>query len=249
MTQTTCDRTWAGHPLMDTVSRPPEVVVHGEGSWLWDSHGRHYLGFVQGWAVLALGHAAPEVAAAVARQAPTLTPPGLVLLKHPAVRLATALVAASSFDQVLFVNSGAEANEAAIKLARRWGSRYRQGAYEIITFHRGFHGRTLATMSASGKAAFERLFEPKVPGFPKAPLNDLDTVRALVGPQTAAVMVEPIQGEAGVLMADDEFLRELRALTHEAGILLIVDEIQTGMGRTGKLWAHEHAGVRPDMMT
>jgi acetylornithine/N-succinyldiaminopimelate aminotransferase len=150
---------------------------------------------------------------------------------------------------VFFTNSGAEANEGAIKLARKYGSLHRNGAYEIITFDGGFHGRTLATMSASGKKAFEPLFEPKVPGFPKAVLNDIASVEALIGDNTVAVMLEPIQGEAGVWPATAEFLQALRALTTQHGLLLIVDEIQTGMGRTGKLFDYENAGITPDIMT
>src|SRR5262249_31309137 len=155
----------------------------------------------------------------------------------------------SCFDQVFFANSGAEANEGAIKLARKYGSLHKGGAFEIITFEGGFHGRTLATMSASGKKAFEPLFEPKVPGFCKAKLNDLDSVKALINANTVAVMLEPIQGEAGVWPATDAFLQELRALTREHGLLLIFDEIQTGMGRTGKLFHYEHSGIEPDIMT
>ena len=150
---------------------------------------------------------------------------------------------------MFFANSGAEANEGAIKLARKYGALHKNGAYEIITFEGGFHGRTLATMSASGKKAFEPLFEPKVAGFRKARLNDLASVEALISGNTVAVMLEPIQGEAGVQPATPQFLKELRALTKEHGLLLIVDEIQTGMGRTGKLFDHEHAAIEPDIMT
>jgi acetylornithine/N-succinyldiaminopimelate aminotransferase len=150
---------------------------------------------------------------------------------------------------VFFANSGAEANEGAIKLARKWGAKHSGGAHEIVTFDHAFHGRTLATMSASGKPGWDRLFEPKVPGFPKAELNDLTSVERLVGDRTVGVMLEPIQGEAGVLMATDAFLRDLRAFTSERKLLLIVDEVQTGMGRTGKLFGYEHARVEPDIMT
>jgi acetylornithine/N-succinyldiaminopimelate aminotransferase len=165
------------------------------------------------------------------------------------LKLAKALVDASCFDQVFFANSGAEANEGAIKLARKFGARHKGGAFEIITFEGGFHGRTLATMSASGKKAFEPLFEPKVAGFRKAKLNDLDSVKQLINDNTVAVMLEPIQGEAGVWPATDQFLQDLRALTQEHGLLLIFDEIQTGMGRTGKLFHYEHTGIAPDIMT
>jgi acetylornithine/N-succinyldiaminopimelate aminotransferase len=150
---------------------------------------------------------------------------------------------------VFFTNSGAEANEGAIKLGRRYGTLHRNGAYEIITFDGAFHGRTLATMSASGKKAFEPLFEPKVPGFPKGQLNDLASVKRLINDKTIGVMLEPIQGEAGVWPATDQFLRDLRALTKAQGLLLIFDEIQTGFGRTGKLFHYEHADIEPDIMT
>jgi acetylornithine/N-succinyldiaminopimelate aminotransferase len=156
---------------------------------------------------------------------------------------------ATCFDQVFFANSGAEANEGAIKLARKYGVVHRNGAHEIITFEGGFHGRTLATMSASGKKAFEPLFEPKVSGFPKAQLNDLASVERLITDKTIGVMLEPIQGEAGVLPATDPFLRDLRELTRAHRLLLIVDEIQTGIGRTGKLFHYEHADITPDVMT
>jgi acetylornithine/N-succinyldiaminopimelate aminotransferase len=167
----------------------------------------------------------------------------------PMARLATQVAASSGLRDVFFCNSGAEANEGAIKLARKWGQRHRGGAYEIVTMQGAFHGRTLATMSASGKPTFAPLFEPKVPGFVKVPLNDLDAVAAAVTERTAAVMLEPIQGEAGVVEATDDFLRGVRELTRARGVLLILDEIQTGIGRTGRLYAFEHAGVRPDILT
>jgi acetylornithine/N-succinyldiaminopimelate aminotransferase len=178
-----------------------------------------------------------------------LLTPSPAFYNEPSLKLANALVKQSCFDQVFFANSGGEANEGAIKLARRYGELYKNGAHEIITFEGGFHGRTLATMSASGKKAFEPLFEPKVPGFRKACLNDLASVEALIGDDTVAVMLEPIQGEAGVWPATDHFLQQLRALTKAHGLLLIVDEIQTGIGRTGKLFGYEHAGIEPDIMT
>ena len=240
------DRTAA---LMDIAPRPPMVFVRGQGTRIWDDSGRSYLDFVQGWAVNAFGHAPRVVQDALASQAAALLSPGPGFFNEPSLRLAGALVRHSTFHRVFFANSGAEANEGAIKLARRWGARHRDGAYEIVTFAHSFHGRTLATMAASGKPAFRDLFEPKVPGFPKAVLNDLASVERHIGPQTVAVMIEPIQGEAGVWCAEDRFLRDLRQLTRDAGILLIVDEVQTGMGRTGTLWAHQHAGIEPDIMT
>jgi acetylornithine/N-succinyldiaminopimelate aminotransferase len=155
----------------------------------------------------------------------------------------------TGLDQVFLCNSGAEANEGAIKLARKWGQRFRSGAFEIVTTQGAFHGRTLATMSASGKPAFEPLFEPKVPGFRKVPLNDLAAMDAAITERTAAIMLEPIQGEAGVIPADDDYLKALRALTRERGVLLILDEIQTGVGRTGRFCAYEHVSVQPDILT
>jgi len=244
--------TMAIHPynaLMDITARPHVVFDRGEGSWLWDDTGKRYLDFIQGWAVNCLGHAPAAIADALAAQAKRLLTPSPAYYNDTSLKLAKALVDNSCFDQVFFTNSGAEANEGAIKLARKYGKLHKGGAFEIITFEGGFHGRTLATMSASGKKAFEPLFEPKVPGFKKAKLNDLASVTALINDNTVAVMLEPIQGEAGVWPATDQFLRELRALTQEHGLLLIFDEIQTGVGRTGKLFHYEHAGIAPDIMT
>ena len=240
------------HPydaLMNITSRPPAVFVRGEGSFLWDDCGKRYLDFIQGWAVNCLGHSPSVVAEALAAQAKLLLTPSPAFYNGPSLELAKALVDHSCFDQVFFTNSGAEANEGAIKLARKYGALHRGGAHEIITFEGGFHGRTLATMSASGKKAFEPLFEPKVPGFPKARLNDLVSVQRLITDKTIAIMLEPIQGEAGVWPATDQFLRDLRELTTAHGLLLIVDEIQTGIGRTGKLFHYEHADIAPDIMT
>jgi len=235
--------------LMEITARPPLVFVRGEGSWLWDHEGKRYLDFVQGWAVNCLGHCPAVIADALAEQSRKLITPSPAFYNEPSMRLAQRLVRHSCFQRVFFANSGAEANEGAIKLARKWGARNKGGAYEIITFDHSFHGRTLAAMSASGKPQFRDLFEPKVPGFPKAALNDLASVERLLTDKTVAVMLEPIQGEAGVIAATDAFMRDLRELTRSRGLLLIVDEIQTGVGRTGKLWGYEHAGITPDMMT
>jgi len=235
--------------LMEITGRPQVVFVQGEGSWLVDHAGRRYLDFVQGWAVNCLGHSPREIREALAAQAAVLVNCSPAFYNAPSARLAKLIADRSGLERVFFANSGAEANEGAIKLARKWGQVNRDGAYEIITFDGAFHGRTLATMSASGKAGWDRLFEPKVPGFPKARLNDLDSVARLVTDRTVAVMIEPIQGEAGVLPAEAGFLRALRALTEERGLLLVLDEIQTGMGRTGTLFGFEQAGVAPDLMT
>jgi acetylornithine/N-succinyldiaminopimelate aminotransferase len=235
--------------LMDITPRPPLLFERGEGAWLWDHEGKRYLDFVQGWAVNVFGHRPKVLCDALALQAGMLFTPGPGVHNAPAIRLAGRLVQHSCFARVFFANSGAEANEGAIKLARKWGALNKGGAFEIITFEHSFHGRTLATMSASGKPRFRDLFEPKIPGFPKAKLNDLGSVEHLLSDGTVAVMVEPIQGEAGVIPATDAFLRDLRALTRREQLLLIVDEVQTGMGRTGKLWAYEHSGIEPDVMT
>lgn len=235
--------------LMEVTSRPPLVFVRGEGSWLWDHEDKRYLDFVQGWAVNTFGHSPALIAEALNAQSRKLITPSPAFYNEPSIRLAQRIVANSCFQKVFFTNSGAEANEGAIKLARKWGAKTRGGAYEIITFENSFHGRTLATMSASGKPQFRDLFEPKVPGFPKAKLNDLASVEKLITDKTVAVMLEPVQGEAGVIAATDAFMRDLRELTRKRNLLLIVDEIQTGVGRTGKLWGYEHSGIEPDIMT
>ncbi|KXB29322.1 acetylornithine aminotransferase [Dechloromonas denitrificans] len=235
--------------LMFITPRPDIVFERGEGSWLYDHAGRQYLDFIQGWAVNCLGHCPPEIAAALTAQASRLINPSPAFYNGPMVELAGLLTDNSVFDRVFFANTGAEANEGAIKLARKWGRLHKEGAYEIITFGHSFHGRTLATMSASGKAGWDTIYAPQVAGFPKATYNDIATVDALIGPKTVAVMLEPVQGEGGVIPADVEFLKALRELTTARGVLLIVDEVQSGMGRTGKLFAYEHAGITPDIMT
>jgi len=235
--------------LMKITTRPPVVMVEGSGSWLRDSEGREYLDFVQGWAVNCLGHSHPVVVEALRAQAGKLINCSPAYYNERMARLATLVSQSTGLDQVFLCNSGAEANEGAIKLARKWGQRFRSGAFEIVTTQGAFHGRTLATMSASGKPAFEPLFEPKVPGFRKVPLNDLDALKAAITERTVAVMLEPIQGEAGVIPATDAYLTAVRALTRERGILLILDEIQTGVGRTGRFCAFQHLDARPDILT
>jgi acetylornithine/N-succinyldiaminopimelate aminotransferase len=235
--------------VMYVTNRPPVVMTEGTGSWLVDAEGRRYLDFVQGWAVNCLGHSHPIMVETLRAQAARLINCSPAFYNEPMARLATLVAESSGLDRVFFTNSGAEANEGAIKLARKWGARHRGGAFEIVTTEGSFHGRTLATMSASGKPAFAPLFEPKVPGFPKVPLNDLAAMDAAIGERTCAVMVEPIQGEAGVVPATDDYLRGLRELTRRRGVLLILDEIQTGIGRTGRLYGFEHVGARPDILT
>ncbi len=235
--------------LMDITPRPELVFVRGHGSWLEDQSGKRYLDFLQGWAVNCLGHSPAPVVEALTRQASLLINPSPAFFNLPAMELAKRLTTASCFDRVFFANSGAEANEGAIKLARKWGQLKRNGAFKIITFDHSFHGRTLATMSASGKAGWDTLFAPQVGGFPKATLNDIDSVRTLIDDDTVAIMLEPVQGEGGVLPASKEFMHGLRQLTREHNLLLIVDEVQTGVGRTGQLFAYQHFGIEPDIMT
>lgn len=235
--------------LMDITPRPAQRFVRGDGSWLWDDRGRRHLDFVQGWAVNTLGHAPACIREALARQSALLLTPSPAFHNGPAVELAELLCRHSAFDQVFFTNGGAEANEGAIKLARKWGQLHKGGAHEIITFRDAFHGRTLATMSASGKPGWDRIFAPQMPGFPKALLNDLDSVQALIGPGTVAIMLEPVQGESGVHAATPAFLQGLRALCDRHGLLLVFDEVQTGIGRLGSLFGYQHFGVVPDVVT
>ncbi len=238
-----------GRALLTITRRPDTVFAHGQGSWLTDEQGRRCLDLVQGWAVNSLGHSPPVIVQALAAQAQRLLNPGPAYLHRPMLELADRLVAVSCFDRVFLATSGAEANEAAVKLARRWGRRMRGGAHEILGFEGGFHGRTLAMMSASGKPGWGELFAPMPGGFTKARFNDIASVERAITPHTVAVMLELVQGEAGVNLADPGFVRALRALTTERGLLLIVDEVQTGIGRCGQAFAYELYGIEPDIMT
>jgi len=239
--------------LMQITNRPSLVFTEGRGMWLTDHNGKRYLDYLQGWAVNCLGHSPQCIVDAVSTQVTKLINPSPAFYNEPSIVLASLLTANSCFDRVFFTNSGAEANEGAIKLARKWGKKNKNAAgdnrYEIITFNHGFHGRTLATMSASGKAGWDSMFAPQVPGFFKAELNDLDSVEKLITDKTVAVMLEPVQGESGVVPATREFMQGLRELTKQRGLLLIVDEVQTGMGRTGELFAYQLSDVVPDIMT
>ena len=235
--------------LMYITRRPEVSFVRGEGSWLYDSQGRAYLDFVQGWAVNALGHSPATVRDALATQAAQVINVSPAYYNEPMRRFADRLAGLSGLERVFFANSGAEANEGAIKLARKWGALKRSGAHEIVVFEGAFHGRTLATMSASGKPGWESLFEPKVPGFVRVPRDDLGAVERALGGRACAVMLEPIQGESGVIPFSASFMRRLRELTHERGVLLVLDEIQTGVGRTGHMFCYEHLGIQPDILT
>ncbi len=235
--------------LMYITPRPELIFTEGSGMWLTDHQGKRYLDYLQGWAVNCLGHSPQCIQDALVTQSKKLLNPSPAFYNAPAIELASLLTANSCFDRVFFTNSGAEANEGAIKLARKWGQLNKAGAFEIITFDHAFHGRTLATMSASGKPGWDTIFAPQVSGFPKADLNDIASVEKLISDKTVAVMLEPVQGEGGVLPASREFMQALRALTKKHNILLIVDEVQTGMGRCGELFAYQLSGIEPDIMT
>lgn len=233
-----------------TYARLPVVFVRGEGCRLWDDAGREYLDFLAGIAVCNLGHSHPEVAEALCEQARTLVHVSNLFFTEPQVKLAAELTRLSFADKVFFANSGAEANEAAIKLARKYSKdRYGDGRFHIITMRDSFHGRTLATLSATGQEKVHKGFEPLVEGFTFVDFNSLEAVAAAITNRTCAVMVEPIQGEGGVNLPSPGYLAELKALCQKHNLLLIFDEVQTGMGRTGTLFAHEQEGVTPDIMT
>jgi len=235
--------------LMSIVARPPRIMVRGSGSYLWDHQGTRYLDFVQGWAVNSLGHTPPEILSALQAQAQTLISASPAFHNAPQLSFARELTQATGLAQVHFTNSGAEANEAALKLARKWGRVHRAGAHQVITTLGSFHGRTLAMMAASGKPGWDALFPPIMPGFVKVPHGDVAAIEAQISASTVAVMVEPIQGEAGVVVPPDGYLRELRRLCDERNLLLICDEVQTGMGRTGALLACDYESVKPDVLT
>jgi predicted acetylornithine/succinylornithine family transaminase len=234
--------------LFQNYGRQPIVLVRGEGTRVWDDEGRSYLDFVGGLAVNVLGHAHPVVAEALASQAKTLIHTSNLYYTEPMVELATMLVENSTLDRVLFVNSGAEAIEGAIKLARRWGHDERGGAYGVISFNDGFHGRTFGALAATGTLRYREPFEPLAPGFVHVPWNDLAAVKAATDEHTVAILVEPIQGEGGVNMPDEGFLQGLEAWCREKNLLLILDEIQTGNGRTGTLFAYTQYGLDPDIV-
>ena len=242
-------KTFNTNAIMPITNRPDAVMVRGEGSWLYDHQDRAYLDLVQGWAVNCLGHSPAVLVDALTAQARQLINPSPAFFNGPMAQLSERLAALSGLDYVFFTNSGAEANEGAIKLARKWGSLHKNGAYKIITMQHGFHGRTLATMSASGKEAWETLFEPKVPGFSKIPLNDSAALEAASTPETVAIMLELVQGEGGVIPVDPSFAVEIRRLADLHKLLVIVDEVQTGVGRTGTFLASEQWDIRPDIIT
>jgi acetylornithine/N-succinyldiaminopimelate aminotransferase len=236
--------------IMNTYNRFPVVLRKGRGMKVWSSDGKEYLDFVGGVAVNILGHCHPRVVVAIQKQAQRLLHVSNYYYIEPQIKLAKLLVEHSFADKVFFCNSGAEANEAAIKLARKYSKeQISPKRFEIITAKNSFHGRTLATLTATGQEKFQKGFEPLVPGFKYVPFNDIDAIRKTITKDTCAVMLEPIQGEGGVRLPDQNYLKNVRDLCNEHNILLILDEVQTGMGRTGKLFAYEHFGIMPDIMT
>lgn len=238
--------------IVQTYARPDVVFTHGEGAYLFDDQGRRYLDFAAGIAVTALGHSDPEWVAAVREQAGRLTHVSNLYHTAPQVKLAQQLTARSFADRVLYANSGSEANEAALKLARKFAhdtAGPESGKTGIVAFHNGFHGRTMGALATTYKSHYREPFAPLVPGVQFAPFNDRDAAATLVNDQTCAVIVEPVQGEGGIRPGTPAFLQGLRELCDAHHALLIFDEVQCGLGRTGRLWAHEHAGVTPDIMT
>ena len=234
---------------MQLARRWPVTIVRGKGMKVWDTEGKEYLDFVAGIAVTSLGHCHPVIIKALARQAKKLIQMSNMYYTVPQLQLAELLVRTSCLDRVFIGNSGAEANEGAIKLARRYGKIKLDGAYEIITAHESFHGRTLATTAATGQNQFQEPYTPLPTGFINVDFNDLAAIQAATTKLTCAIMLEPIQGEGGVNMPDDDYLKKVRAWCDEKGLLLILDEVQTGIGRTGSLYAYQQYGIEPDIMT
>ena len=234
---------------MPTFKRQPLVLDRGEGCYVWDEEGTRYLDLVAGIAVNVLGHCHPAVVAAVNEQAGRLIHASNLYYTRPQIELAELLVELTGMEQVFFTNSGAEANETAIKLARKFGKRHRGGAFGIITARSSFHGRTLTTVAATGQEKYQAPFTPLPPGFTHVPYNDLEALRAATDENTVAVMLEPVQGEGGIHPATEDYLRRVRAWCDERGLLLILDEIQSGIGRTGTFLAAEGYGVRADIVS
>jgi predicted acetylornithine/succinylornithine family transaminase len=232
-----------------TVRRQPVVLVRGQGTRAWDADGKEYLDFVAGWAVNNLGHSHPVITQAIVEQAGTLIQTSNQFYTVPQLMLAELLIDNSCLDRVFFGNSGAEANEGALKLARRYGKLNRDGAYEVITAFNSFHGRTMATVAATGQPRMQEAFQPLLPGFVHVDFNDVEAIMNATTDKTAAVMLEPVQGEGGVNIPDDDYLQRVREWCDRNGLLLILDEIQTGMGRLGSLYGYQEYGVEPDVIT
>lgn len=235
--------------LMNTGRRAPITIVRGEGSRVWDDTGKTYLDFLAGLAVLALGHSSPVVLEALRRQGEELILVADTVWSVPQVKLAKRLTELSGMHKVFFCNGGAEANEAALKIARKYGKLHKEGAFEVISTDNSFHGRTMGATAATGTAKYREPFEPLVPGFSFVPFGDIEAIKAATTAATCAVIIEPIQGEAGINIPPDGYLIELRQWCDEQNMALILDEVQTGIGRTGKMFAFEHEGIKPDILT
>ncbi len=235
--------------FLRTFSRTPLTLVRGQGARVWDEQGKEYLDFVGGWAVNSLGHCPPAVVEALEKQAKTLIQASNQFYTIPQIKLAQLLVENSCLDRVFFCNSGAEANEGAVKLARRYGKLKLDGAYEIITAYSSFHGRTLAMTAATGQSKFQEPYTPLPNGFVSVEYNNVEAIKKATNDQTCGVILEPIQGEGGVNVPDDNYLKKVQSWCRENGIVFILDEIQTGIGRTGTLFAYEQYDVEPDIMT
>lgn len=236
--------------IANTYNRYPIVVTKGEGCWIWDLNGRRYLDFLAGIAVCNLGHVRKEVLDGLVAQAGKLFHVSNLFYMEPQIKAAEILVENSFGDKVFFCNSGAEANEAAIKLARRYSwKKYGEGRFEIIVMDNSFHGRTLCTLSATGQKKIQEGFNPLMGGFTYIPFNDMGALQKAISEKTCAVMLELIQAEGGVYVADKDYIKALRTITKEKDVLLILDEVQTGIGRTGKLFAYEHYDIEPDVIT
>jgi predicted acetylornithine/succinylornithine family transaminase len=235
--------------LVDIYGCLPLAFTHGEGSYLYDADGNRYLDFFCGLAVTSLGHGHPGVVRAIKEQAEKITHVSNVFHTEPMARLAERLANLFGSGKVFLGNSGAEANEAAIKLARRWGHKDGKGRFEILATLGSFHGRTMATLSATGQEKYHQGFQPLMPGFRLVNFDDISALEKSVGDQTVAIMLEPIQGEGGVVVPHPDYLKRLRELCDRAKLLLILDEVQVGMGRTGKFFAYEHSGIKPDIVT
>ena len=234
---------------MFCARRQPIVLVRGEGTRVWDAAGKEYLDFTAGWAVNNIGHANPVIADAVAEQARTLLQTSNQFYTIPQLQLAEVLVENSCLDKVFICNSGAEANEGAVKLARKYGKIHRNGAYEVITAYNSFHGRTLSMVAATGQPHYQESFQPMPAGFVYVDYDNVDQIKAATTDKTVAVMLEPVQGEGGVNIPSPEYLKQVRQWCDDNDLLLILDEVQTGLGRLGTLWGYESFDVEPDVMT
>ncbi len=234
---------------MFTVRRQPVVIARGEGTRAWDVDGKEYLDFCAGWAVNNLGHCHPAITQAIVEQASTLLQTSNQFYTLPQLHLAQLLVENSAMDKVFFSNSGAEANEGAVKLARKYGKKNRDGAYEVITALSSFHGRTLGMVAATGQPHYQEAWQPLTPGFVHVDFNDFEAIVEATTDRTAAVFLEPVQGEGGVNIPDDDYLPRVREWCDSQGLLLVLDEIQTGLGRLGTLFGYESFGIEPDAMT